>query len=412
MQFLSTPSARRATGGAQAHREGPRDFYPRPPRGGRPAVVYLDGDSLVISIHALREEGDRGVQRGQQQQGDFYPRPPRGGRPVHHGQRSGRQEISIHALREEGDLSVPLCAGCKTTISIHALREEGDLRPAPQPAYRSHFYPRPPRGGRLTRSRGCAQRQQISIHALREEGDAYINGTTSTASYFYPRPPRGGRPESVDATVEAIKFLSTPSARRATLSSLMMKTTVTRFLSTPSARRATLGGVGEQMSMLISIHALREEGDVRGSSHGRFDSISIHALREEGDMLCTQSVYLFHPISIHALREEGDYLRRVRSAAATDFYPRPPRGGRQRPRTSGSSMQKFLSTPSARRATACRRYCRCPGGISIHALREEGDSKNGEKHLRFCFIIKRSAQIWKSLSKNIRKNSCDLHRTA
>ena len=48
--------------------------------------------------------------------------------------------------------------------------------------------------------------------------------------------------------------------------------------------------------------------------------------------------------------------------------------------------------------------------ISIHALREEGDSKNGEKHLRFCFIIKRSAQIWKSLSKNIRKNSCDLHR--
>ena len=72
----------------------------------------------------------------------------------------------------------------------------------------------------------------------------------------------------------------------------------------------------------------------------------------------------------------------------------------------------FLSTPSARRATG--------GGvedlldliISIHALREEGDSKNGEKHLRFCFIIKRSAQIWKSLSKNIRKKSRDLHRTA
>ena len=72
-------------------------------------------------------------------------------------------------------------------------------------------------------------------------------------------------------------------------------------------------------------------------------------------------------ISIHALREEGD-----------------------------------LATAQA-----------SPGaGISIHALREEGDSKNGEKHLRFCFIIKRSAQIWKSLSKNIRKNSCDLHRMA
>ena len=56
---------------------------------------------------------------------------------------------------------------------------------------------------------------------------------------------------------------------------------------------------------------------------------------------------------------------------------------------------------------ACKTSC-----ISIHALREEGDCKNGEKHLRFCFIIKRSAQIWKSLSKNIRKKSRDLHRTA
>ena len=77
-----------------------------------------------------------------------------------------------------------------------------------------------------------------------------------------------------------------------------------------------------------------------------------------------------------------------------------------------SYLVRFLSTPSARRATI---YCN--GGfsriyISIHALREEGDSKNGEKHLRFCFIIKRSAQIWKNFSKNIRKNSCDLHRTA
>ena len=87
----------------------------------------------------------------------------------------------------------------------------------------------------------------------------------------------------------------------------------------------------------------------------------------------------------------------------------------------------FLSTPSARRATETRRQGKlvrqisihalreegdgaavvrgCPDGISIHALREEGDSKNGEKHLRFCFIIKRSAQIWKSFSKNIQKTA-------
>ena len=71
-----------------------------------------------------------------------------------------------------------------------------------------------------------------------------------------------------------------------------------------------------------------------------------------------------------------------------NFYPRPPRGGRR----------KIAAE------NLWREY------ISIHALREEGDSKNGEKHLRFCFIIKRSAQIWKSFSKNIRKKSRDLHR--
>ena len=35
--------------------------------------------------------------------------------------------------------------------------------------------------------------------------------------------------------------------------------------------------------VVISIHALREEGDVMGKSHREIAKISIHALREEGD---------------------------------------------------------------------------------------------------------------------------------
>ena len=59
----------------------------------------------------------------------------------------------------------------------------------------------------------------------------------------------------------------------------------------------------------------------------------------------------YNTISIHALREEGDQLRK----------------------SSRSGWKKFLSTPSARRATGAdqrpqRQHC-----ISIHALREEGD---------------------------------------
>ena len=71
-----------------------------------------------------------------------------------------------------------------------------------------------------------------------------------------------------------------------------------------------------------------------------------------------------------------------------------------------------ISIHALREEGDCPLWCRpeSKATISIHALREEGDSKNGEKHLRFCFIIKRSAQIWKSLSKNIRKKSRDLHR--
>ena len=118
----------------------------------------------------------------------------------------------------------------------------------------------------------------------------------------------------------------------------------------------------------------------------------------------------YHEISIHALREEGDEGYNLTDSVEGDFYPRPPRGGRLGAPLPPPWARLFLSTPSARRATIQCHTITSFQIISIHALREEGDSKNGEKHLRFCFIIKRSAQIWKSLSKNIRKNSCDLHR--
>ena len=208
------------------------------------------------------------------------------------------------------------------------------------------------------------------------------------------------------------------------------------FLSTPSARRATFLYCALPGHYIISIHALREEGDstfrlappfsaeflstpsARRATHLRHhpldpSAISIHALREEGDHnIGVQASRYIESISIHALREEGDPTTRSNKRTAGDFYPRPPRGGRRPPWATGPPHGRFLSTPSARRATGDNKGFVHLRHISIHALREEGDCKNGEKHLRFCFIIKRSAQIWKSLSKNIRKKSRDLHRTA
>ena len=105
--------------------------------------------------------------------------------------------------------------------------------------------------------------------------------------------------------------------------------------------------------------------------------------------------WLSSGISIHALREEGDLEQR--DDAADD-------------------VMRFLSTPSARRATRVSRrsprrlfdfYPRPPRGgrlghfgfllfffgISIHALREEGDSKNRDKISIFKQIIQHSARI-------------------
>ena len=146
---------------------------------------------------------------------------------------------------------------------------------------------------------------------------------------FYPRPPRGGRRYYSVSGPNPIKFLSTPSARRAT-----------------SACPALVG------SAQISIHALREEGDPCIETLFCVASISIHALREEGDAYARaspMSEFHFYPrpprggrpgqhsgakcnhhISIHALREEGDGLQLVNVQRRKHFYPRPPRGGRHK----------------------------------------------------------------------------------
>ena len=216
VKFLSTPSARRATASDCGH-----------------------ADQVLISIHALREEGDVGRHR-----------PGR-----HH------RQISIHALREEGDAASP-----RTTSP------------------RSYFYPRPPRGGRRAALPSAECLEDISIHALREEGDAHELDHGQRAQVISIHALREeGDDAGAAAVVGLALFLSTPSARRATLTffplmvmgfyfyprpprggRLPEKATVLRslkFLSTPSARRATVSATSGEQTRSISIHALREEGD-------------------------------------------------------------------------------------------------------------------------------------------------------
>ena len=62
-------------------------------------------------------------------------------------------------------------------------------------------------------------------------------------------------------------------------------------------------------------------------------------------------------------------------------------------------MIQFLSTPSARRATELDGFTEYTESISIHALREEGDSKNGESIPAFDQSINQAAQNGKSCER-------------
>ena len=85
------------------------------------------------------------------------------------------------------------------------------------------------------------------------------------------------------AQIIAQQFLPTPSARRATALPSPTQSDA-GFLPTPSARRATVpeGVMGPRL--LISTHALREEGDRHQLFAEVEPVISTHALREEGDV--------------------------------------------------------------------------------------------------------------------------------
>ena len=168
-----------------------------------------------------------------------------------------------------------------------------------------YFYPRPPRGGRQVRHTSLTGNGHISIHALREEGDLLKMTFLSPLQISIHALREEGDSPAFCGEGSALVFLSTPSARRAT-SEIAKSNISVLFLSTPSARRATPAS------------------------------------------RCT-----FHPTA--------------------HFYPRPPRGGRPFWAETVEYTTPFLSTPSARRATHFKRTSARHNAISIHALREEGD---------------------------------------
>ena len=79
--------------------------------------------------------------------------------------------------------------------------------------------------------------------------------------------------------------------------------------------------------------------------------ISIHALREEGDLLVKEKNNMGFFISIHALREEGDRAIFSASECSAQFLSTPSARRATAFALNDAKALRFLSTPSARRAT-------------------------------------------------------------
>ena len=172
------------------------------------------------------------------------------------------------------------------------------------------------------------------------------------------------------------------------------------FQSTPSARRATeLGNAPFNETFWISIHALREEGDVffggfanlviafQSTPSARRATLLYDLLKAAFDKFqstpsarrATRDAGRPEPvrqISIHALREEGDKAHNQSAQDNHQFQSTPSARRATSPaRTARPPSDTFQSTPSARRATEGGRNRLADYCISIHALREEGDQR-------------------------------------
>ena len=334
------------------------NFYPRPPRGGRP--VCFDDVAILqdISIHALREEGDDGHSGADSTISQFLSTPSARRATVY--QASDTSALSKFlstpsARRATFGYAASLSLSARF-LSTPSARRATLLR-SPVLSGNHHFYPRPPRGGRhivcrkssghllflstpsARRATYRLQKEQrtppISIHALREEGDRERLQRSHRDHQISIHALREEGDRAAPAgSWPAIAFLSTPSARRATIRFRPVSTTHCNFYPRPPRGgrpirppapccpgryfypRPPRGGRQKAKIMAASIL-----------------EISIHALREEGDggflFLCGQKIFY--------------------------FYPRPPRGGR---------------LPGTRQIVH-------DAEISIHALREEGDISTG-----------------------------------
>ena len=187
LQFLSTPSVRRAT--VWTSTSWPMCAFLSTPSVRRATSTACRGCiNCKISIHALREEGDYTPFLYFFFRTSFLSTPSvRRATLCRLCLRSGCTFLSTPSVRRATILSSSL--GRQPQISIHALREEGDDI-VQLLVHQFRLFLSTPSVRRATwRCRRVKALERISIHALREEGDDAFVSQELFRRYFYPRPP-------------------------------------------------------------------------------------------------------------------------------------------------------------------------------------------------------------------------------
>ena len=348
---------------------------------------------------------------------NFYPRPPCGGRQAYVKSVRFFRVISIHVPLAGDDarrIEPPKCH----SISIHVPLAGDDAHGSKPAALQRDFYPRPPCGGRLC-IQHRAQQTRCNFYPRPPCGGRPLwRIMWRTSAHFYPRPPCGGRLRLSALTICGALFLSTSPLRGTTRPSARLAKTF-EFLSTSPLRGTTglvdlaaarieisihvplAGDDGDAVlrniaEALISIHVPLAGDDRRpwpGPSPRRYfyprppcggrrrntsrawsrwtdfyprppcggrrddvglfveaERISIH-VPLAGDDASHTSASASHCISIHVPLAGDDGSPAAAARPFPDFYPRPPCGGRHIPQGLAIGIEKFLSTSPLRGTT-------------------------------------------------------------
>ena len=173
---------------------------------------------------------------------------------------------------------------------------------------------------------------------------------------FNPRPPRGGRQQSIVRPAGCRDFNPRPP-RGGRLRHSFYKV----------------------IPRVISIHAPREGGDLRGQFFVTLIANFNPRPPRGGRRNASSTAPPHHPISIHAPREGGDTMRYIRQKSQMTISIHAPREGGDGGGSAADVLAgSFQSTPPARGATSLsRKTLSVFDTISIHAPREGGDHTHG-----------------------------------